>query len=538
MHKEAIENQPSIPHLSVEILLDDYSIPSVQPRPLTDSEKNRLIRLVRLQDHRHHHSCIEKKDRRNDRTLSADELKNYPKCRYKFPFPVIEETCLFFDDSDPDRPELKMYVKRNEGPEQFINSYSPLLLYIWCANHDIKLIGNSLAAVAYITKYVVKLDAPDQVSLNSIVVDAIRDLHAVASIHSKLRTTVNADIGHQEIGKHQAIWILLGYPIVEKTYETLFVYVEHPSKHIPKKSESQKRKEADELREAGRNKDVATFKKFFTQPKVTNYFRPSDSMVLTDASKRALSQLIDNSSSSTVLHRLRNVSDDLVSEDRSAIHSLHTMYGRVDNYHSRYHYHSPDLKQRSKQMFENMCLFDFVRLYRVETVKEYESLNAKLKEKRFPLIKSDNVVRGYVVKRGKKKTVVVCPCPRLPFDEKNEDTCYALLLLYAPHAYSVDEYLSKYELDSDFADLRVNHRYQRLWKLVKRDGIVSEKFVRAISSRHQLERVLECVQLDNERVDDYDDHSIDTGRDRVDSHSDHLNYDELINENIIDFSDA
>ena len=258
------EKSPEYGRDSTDSVIDfiDTYITCEQP-PDTDTH---LRNLVKLQTHRHSHTC---------------RKKHKKMCRFGFPKPPMEKTCILepFSEIDCDKSERNHHLAKwkaiqdklnvihnSQEPMSFdlfldslsltrdeylnavrasiktptvflkrktsesrINGYNKDVLRAWRANIDLQFVLDVYACASYIAAYVTKSHRGMSELLRTAAKEArdgnLEVKHQVRSIGNKFLNAV-------EISAQKAVYICLGLPMRKSTRQVLFVNTSPPEERV------------------------------------------------------------------------------------------------------------------------------------------------------------------------------------------------------------------------------------------------------------------------------------------------------------------
>jgi ATP-dependent exoDNAse (exonuclease V) alpha subunit len=122
---------------------------------------------------------------------------------------------------------LEFEFRRNHC---MLNNYNELTALLWKGNHDVSPVCNPWGTAVYIAKYVTKAEESEDPALTDRIMRALTKLGENGNtngsrIAAQIRAAGKADIGFHEFGLQEAVWLIMGRPLVEQSREIVKVDV-------------------------------------------------------------------------------------------------------------------------------------------------------------------------------------------------------------------------------------------------------------------------------------------------------------------------
>jgi len=178
---------------------------------LKDNETSHEFLVNQVQGPHDHNkgSCQEK----NNKT---DEIK----CRFHFPFDLIENTDIIFEahgkNSNGDIIyRTKIITKRNDS---LINGYCRFMLDSWRTNMDFQIIMDPVACAQYIAKYTTKCETSSKQKVK-FMRDIIMSSPEIDTNERILRRCAMKSEGNRDLGAQEIKFLNMGLPLVESSFK-------------------------------------------------------------------------------------------------------------------------------------------------------------------------------------------------------------------------------------------------------------------------------------------------------------------------------
>ena len=300
-------------------------------------------------------------------------------CRHHFPYdcegPTNPNTPVIHSYHDSKcRRQINVLPQRNNA---YLNNTvkSPLLALAVAGNHDLQYISNQIGAAEYVASYATKHDLPDFKLISNFL---YKRLQNAFSDQKRLQAVATSVIDSTTVGSVEAIYLLLGLDLVEKSRDVDNINPLHRNKI----------KKAVEM-------DTEKLNQMNTEDK------PYKFGIKSHLGKRTAYEL-------------------LMQQQRDSFGHCHiTLYTLLVNF---------IIDTYSPSCHTDATLLDPPLL----TIDEHGKVTNCLNGFR---------IKNIVLKK-RQKNAVLNPCPYIPVNKLSDASCYATLLLHVPWPYEGESKIS------------------------------------------------------------------------------------------------